>query len=109
VSPVLEALARRLDATTAAIRAAVPSETTVRPADGADPSTVAQPLAQLKKLLADDDGEAFDFILDARPCLSRVLTSAEIDTLLKLVGDFSYAEALRSLSTIATRLSLTLE
>jgi signal transduction histidine kinase/DNA-binding response OmpR family regulator len=109
VSPALEALSHILDATIAAIRAALPAKSTAAPAARADPSTIAQPLAQLKKLLEDDDAQASDFVLDARPRLSRVLTAAEIDTLLKHVGNFAYAEALHSLSSIATRLSLSLE
>ena len=109
VAPALEALSHTLDATIAAIRTALPAESTAPIAATADPYTVAQPLVQLKKLLEDDDGEASDFILDARPHLSRVLTAAEIDTLLKHVGNFAYADALRCLSSIATRLSLVLE
>ena len=35
----------------------------------------------MKKLLENDDGDASDFILDARPSLCKVLTVAEIDAL----------------------------
>jgi hypothetical protein len=70
---------------------------------------VAQPLSHLKKLLENDDGEASDYIIDARPNLARVLTPAEIDTLIAHVGNFAYTDALRSLSSIAARLSLKLE
>jgi signal transduction histidine kinase/CheY-like chemotaxis protein len=107
----LETLSHSLDTSLAAIRSALPKETAsdssaVAPSD---PSTVAQPLSQLKKLLENDDGDAADFILDARPDLCKVLTAAEIDALLGQVGNFAYSEALQSLSSIATRLSLTLE
>jgi len=37
------------------------------------------------------------------------LTPAELDGLVVQVGNFAYADALQSLSTIASRLSLTLE
>ncbi len=107
VEPALENLSQSLIKVVSAIRSALPSE----PASGnasvasADPITIAPQLAQLKKLLENDDGEAADFILDARPQLSKVLTAAEIDTLLGHVGDFAYADALQSLSAISARLS----
>ena len=110
VSPVLDSLTESLDVTIAAIRAAFPPEAAA-PAGNvrADPYTVAQPLTQLKKLLEADDGAASDFILDARPHLMNVLTVAEADALIGHVNNFAYADALRSLTTIASRLSLNLE
>jgi two-component system sensor histidine kinase/response regulator len=111
IPQALEDLSQSLDATVAAIYAALPKEPAPKESTlvSANPSTVAQPLAQLKKLLAADDGDAADFILDARPNLSKVLTAAEIDTLIGHVGNFDYADALRSLSSIAARLALNLE
>jgi CheY-like chemotaxis protein len=110
IGPALEALSHSLDSTVDAIRVALPSESTPDNSTmaSADPSTVAQPLAQLKKLLLNDDGETSDFILDARPQLSRVLTSAEIDTIVEQIGNFDYAGALETLSSIAARISLNL-
>jgi len=108
-SDVLEALSKSLDATTAAIRSALAAQSQTPAAVNGDPAAVAQPLARLKKLLESDDGDASDFVLDARPQLSRVLTPAELDSLVVQVGNFAYADALRSLSGIAARLSLTLE
>jgi hypothetical protein len=64
---------------------------------------------RLKSLLKNDDGDAADFILDARPGLSRVLTEAEMNTLAGQVGNFDFAAALHSLCDIAARLSLKLE
>jgi signal transduction histidine kinase/DNA-binding response OmpR family regulator len=107
-SDVLEALSKSLDDTTAAIRSALPESRTPTAANG-DPAAVAQPLARLKKLLESDDGDASDFVLDARHLLSKVLTPAELNGLVAQVGNFAYAEALQSLSSIAARLSLTLE
>ena len=78
-------------------------------AESADPATVREPLLRLKTLLKNDDGDAADFILDARPSLSRVLTEAEMDALAGHVGNFDFAAALHSLSDIAARLSLKLE
>lgn len=110
IPQALEDLSRSLDATVVDIYAALPKEPAPEESTvvSANPSTVAQPLAQLKKLLADD-GDAADFILDARPNLSKVLTAAEIDTLIGHVGNFDYADALRSLSSIAARPALNLE
>jgi signal transduction histidine kinase/CheY-like chemotaxis protein len=108
VAPALEALSRSLDATVGAIRAALPLVAPLAPGT-ADPSTVAEPLSRLKKLLESDDGEAADFIVEARPSLLKVLTTAEVDALASHVGNFAYADALQSLSGIASRLSLNLE
>ena len=71
----------------------------------ADPATVQQPLARLKQLLEADDGEAADFIVDAKPQLAGVLTSTEIKTLSDRVGKFDFDAALKCLSGIASRLS----
>jgi two-component system sensor histidine kinase/response regulator len=111
IAPALEALSSSLDSTVSAIFAALPKETTPPSStgDSADSGNVAQPLSHLKKLLENDDGEASDYIIDARPNLARVLTPAEIDTLIAHVGNFAYTDALRSLSSIAARLSLKLE
>jgi len=108
VTPALQALSQSLDATIAALRAALPQETSVTTGT-ADPSTVTEPLSHLKKLLETDDGEAADFIIEARPKLLKVLTTAEVEGLANHVGNFAYAEALQSLADIASRLSLTLE
>jgi HPt (histidine-containing phosphotransfer) domain-containing protein len=108
---VLENLSHSLDTSLAAIRSALPKE--IAPDSSAvaasDPSVVAQPLSQLKKLLENDDGDAADFILDARPNLCKVLTATEIEALVGHVNNFAYSDALQSLSTIATRLSISLE
>jgi signal transduction histidine kinase/DNA-binding response OmpR family regulator/HPt (histidine-containing phosphotransfer) domain-containing protein len=111
VGPALESLSRTLDTTMAAIRAALPADCASASAasPNADPSTAVQPLSQLKKLLEADDGDASDFLLDARSVLSQVLTSAEIQSLSAHVGNFAYSDALRSVYEIAARLSLRLE
>jgi two-component system sensor histidine kinase/response regulator len=105
----LEALSQSLDVTVAAIHSALPREASTLEPSTVDPATVAEPLAQLKKLLEADDGAASDFILEARPQLLKVLTEAEADALFRQVGNFAYSDALRSLSGIAARLSLSLE
>jgi two-component system sensor histidine kinase/response regulator len=111
VEPDLEALSQSLDATIAAIRIAVPAESPVPvPVTcNVERAAVAQPLARLKRLLEADDGEASDLILEVRPQLSNVLTTAEIDALIGHIGNFAYGDALKSLSNILARLALTLE
>jgi CheY-like chemotaxis protein len=93
------------------LRIALPEETggngSVR--GTADPATIKAPLARLKQLLETDDGEAADFIVDAKPQLAGVLTSTEIKTLTERVGKFDFDSALKCLSGIASRLSLNLE
>jgi signal transduction histidine kinase/CheY-like chemotaxis protein len=95
----------------AAIQLALPSEEPLDSADEApgDPAIVAEPLTRLKRLLKNDDGSAAEYIFDARPSLSKVLTRPEISALTGLVGNFEFEAALTCLSGIAARLSLNLE
>jgi two-component system sensor histidine kinase/response regulator len=108
-SAALEELSQSLAAAVTAIRVALPVECSTPNPAAADPATVAQPLIKLKKLLEADDGEASEFIMDARPQLSKVLTPVEVETLTGQVGNFAYADALQSISGIAARLALNLE
>jgi CheY-like chemotaxis protein len=107
----LEALSHSLDSSLGAIRSALPKE--IAPDSSVvaakDPAIAAQSLAKLKELLENDDGDAADFILDARPNLCKVLTAAEIDSLIEHTSNFAYSNALQSLSAIAARLSITLD
>jgi two-component system sensor histidine kinase/response regulator len=111
VNEALRELSRSLDPVVAGIRAALPGEDggngSHRPE--ADPATVQEPLARLKQLLESDDGEAADFIVDARSRLAGVLTPAEMKTLTDRVGNFDFEAALKCLSGIVSRLSLNLE
>jgi two-component system sensor histidine kinase/response regulator len=111
IEEALRSLETSFATTAVAIRAALPSETVAGGNGGGsvDPATILEPLMRLKSLLKNDDGDAADFILDARPGLSRVLTEAEMNTLAGQVGNFDFAAALHSLSDIAARLSLKLE
>jgi HPt (histidine-containing phosphotransfer) domain-containing protein len=111
VPETLRSLSHVLDPVLQAIRTALP-ETTGGNGAGVppgDPAAVLEPLARLKQLLETDDGEAADFIVDAKSRLSGVLTPAEIKTLTERVGNFDFEAALRCLSGIASRLSLNLE
>jgi two-component system sensor histidine kinase/response regulator len=111
VEPALDSLALSFEAVVTAISSALPSEPVASEgAEGSgDPAAVVEPLTRLKQLLKNDDGEASDFIIDARPRLSRVLTEVELNTLSGQVGNFDFVAALNSLSDIAARLSLKLE
>jgi hypothetical protein len=68
-----------------------------------------QLLHRLQKLLKSDDGEAADFILEAKPALSKALNGTEINALSGFVGNFDFDGALKCLSEIATRLTIHLE
>jgi two-component system sensor histidine kinase/response regulator len=107
----VRALAVTVNQVLADLRSALPEETGGNGAGrgSADPDTVRAPLARLKQLLEADDGEAADFIVDAKPQLAGVLTSTEIKTLSDRVGKFDFDAALMCLSGIASRLSLNLE
>jgi two-component system, sensor histidine kinase and response regulator len=108
---VVQKVTRSLDALLADLRAALPDETGGNGASShsGDPASVQEPLGRLKRLLEADDGEAADFIVDARPRLTGILTPAEIRTLTDHVGKFDFDAALGCLSGIAARLSLDLE
>ena len=112
VEQTLHQLAHSFDVVVGAIRAALPGKDVAQVVDAAnagDPVSVVQPLTRLKTLLKNDDGDASDFILEARPGLSKVLTQSEITALTDLVGNFDFEAALNTLSRIAARLSLKLE
>ena len=104
----VKALSLVLDRVLTDLSAALPEETGGNGASG-DPASVQEPLARLKQLLEADDGEAADFIIDAKARLAGVLTPAEIKTLADRVGRFDFDAALKCLSTISSRLSLNLE
>ncbi|MGB9244096.1 MAG: response regulator [Candidatus Acidiferrales bacterium] len=109
--PALDGMAASLRTTVQAIQSAFPNEAATAgvPMAPVDPSSVAAPLSRLKKLLANDDGEAADFILEAQPELAKVLTGTEITTLSTLVSNFDFNGALKCVSEIAARLTLPLE
>jgi two-component system, sensor histidine kinase and response regulator len=111
IDAALTSLSIDLGAALGAIRTALPQEAPTNGGGGAsrDPRAVVEPLTRLKRLLETDDGEAADFMIDARSQLAGVLTAAEIETLSELVGDFNFESALKCLSSITDRLSLNLK
>jgi signal transduction histidine kinase/CheY-like chemotaxis protein len=111
VESALNSLAGSLSSVLTAIRSALPIESDARvsaPAS-ADAASVLEHLTRLQKLLKSDDGEAADYILEAQPVLSKVLSGAEISALSGLVGNFDFDGALKCLSGIAARLTIHLE
>ena len=111
VSPAFEATAASLSTIVQAIRSALPEEEVVESAGSAaaDPASVLAPLRRLKTLLANDDGDAADFIVDAQPDLAKVLTGPEITALRDFVGNYDFIGALKCVAEIAGRLGLPLE
>jgi two-component system sensor histidine kinase/response regulator len=109
IDEAVASLAVDLTTAVAAIRAALPEETPSNGGPARDPATVIPPLKELKHLLETDDGEAADYMTDAKAQLAGVLTPTEIETLSELVGDFNFESALKCISSIADRLSLSLK
>ena len=111
IDPALASLSDDLVKAVEAIRAAFPEGLSGNKngGDSVDPAAVVGPLKRLKQLLENDDGEATDFIIEARPNLSEVLTDMEIENLSELVGDYNFEAALKCLSGITSRLQLNLE
>jgi signal transduction histidine kinase/DNA-binding response OmpR family regulator len=111
MEPALDSLAGSLSSVLAAIRSALPVEpvTGSGASTSADAASVLEHLTRLQKLLKSDDGEAADFILEAQPALSKVLSGAEISALSGFVGNFDFDGALKCLSKIAARLAIQLE
>jgi signal transduction histidine kinase/CheY-like chemotaxis protein len=111
VPPALDAMAISLRTVVLAIRSALPDKSITEgaPSASVDPASVVASLSRLKKLLANDDGEAADFILDAQPELAKVLTGSEISVLSAFVGNFDFNGALKCVSEIAARLTIQLE
>jgi len=110
IDPALTVLSDNLTEALKAIQDALPEKDSaeVQGTPSADPSVVAFPLRQLKQMLETDDGEAADFIVEARPGLSRLLTGKEIENLSELVGDYDFEAAKKCLSGICSRLQLDL-
>jgi two-component system sensor histidine kinase/response regulator len=74
--------------------------------DSADTVTL---LRRLKQMLADDDGAALDYLLQARERIGGAISEADLDSLQKAVGDFDFAAALDRLTGIAQHHNLSLE
>jgi two-component system sensor histidine kinase/response regulator len=66
-------------------------------------------LGHLKVMLADDDGAALDYLLEARDRIGDVVSETDLDSLHKAVADFDFPAALDCLTGIARRHNFPLE
>jgi two-component system sensor histidine kinase/response regulator len=95
-----------------AIRKSLASVGTEDIRDRASVSDATQTLAllkHLKQLLAEDDGAALDFLLQARERIDGIISDADLDALQTTVSDFDFSAALDCLTGIAQRNKLSLE
>jgi two-component system, sensor histidine kinase and response regulator len=66
-------------------------------------------LKQIKQLLANDDGTALDFLLEARERIDGTISEADLNALQQEVSTFDFAAALDCLTGIARRNKFSLE
>jgi two-component system sensor histidine kinase/response regulator len=66
-------------------------------------------LRHLKQMLADDDGAALDYLLEARDRIGGAISETDLNSLHKAVADFDFPTALNCLTDIAQRHSFLLE
>jgi len=66
-------------------------------------------LKQIRQLLANDDGAALDFLLEARERIDGIISDADLNALQQAVSDFDFTAALGCLTGIAQRNKLSLE
>jgi two-component system, sensor histidine kinase and response regulator len=109
IDTALSLLSVDLAAAVVAVRTALTDEAATDGGLARDLASVVEPLKELKRLLETDDGEAADYIIDAKSQLAGVLTPTEIETLSELVGDLNFELALECISSISDRLSLNLK
>jgi two-component system, sensor histidine kinase and response regulator len=107
----LSAVASELARLMAAIRNSLATRTADAPlpAPDSDPKETVKLLKQLKQMLADDDGAALEYLLQARERVGRAISDADLDFLQKTVGDFDFPAALDHLNGIAQRHNFSLE
>ena len=74
-----------------------------------DSAETVKLLKQLKKMLADDDGAALDFLLEAGERVEGIISDADLNALQKAVRDFDFTAALDCLAGIAQRHNFSLE
>ncbi|MEM9589845.1 MAG: response regulator [Pseudomonadota bacterium] len=107
VDETLASLSNNLARAVEAIETALPEREKGVSKPGAThsgPTAALKRLIALKTLLENDDGEAADFLIEAKPDLQGSLTDMEVDALSDLVGDFDFEAALGHLGDIIARL-----
>jgi len=100
----LAVLEQATEAVIAGIRAALVTAAPVAAAESADMAVVIPLLGRLEELLANSDGAALDFVLEAQEALARVLSAEEFAGLTREVQNFAFDAALVELRAIAARI-----
>jgi hypothetical protein len=80
--------------------------------DGISPSAsvdLAPLLLSLKEMLAADDGQSLDFLLEIREKVGSAISANDLDTLQNLVAQYDFVAALDCLGGIAKRYNFVLE
>jgi two-component system, sensor histidine kinase and response regulator len=95
----------------AAIRNSLATDAADAPprAPDSDPEETVKLLKHLKQMLADDDGAALDYLLEARDRIGGAISEMDLDSLHKAVADFDFPAALDCLTGIAQRHNFLLE
>jgi two-component system, sensor histidine kinase and response regulator len=78
-------------------------------APGSDSAETVTLLQHLKHMLADDDGAALDYLLEARERIGGAISETDLDSLHNAVADFDFPAALDFLTGIAQRHNFLLE
>jgi hypothetical protein len=66
-------------------------------------------LLSLKEMLAADDGQSLDFLLEIREKVGSAISANDLDTLQNLVAQYDFVAALDCLGGIAKRYNFVLE
>jgi HPt (histidine-containing phosphotransfer) domain-containing protein len=85
-----------------------PAVTDVRQSRSADPKVLQRLLPNLYKLLADDDGEAVDYLDEIWDDLTKTIDKSSLSQLKNKVDQFAFDEAIEILQQIATTSNITL-
>jgi two-component system sensor histidine kinase/response regulator len=114
-APSLEAGLSGVAAELARLMAAIRNSLATGAADApprapdSDPEETVKLLKHLKQMLADDDGAALDYLLEARDRIGGAISEMDLDSLHKAVADFDFPAALDCLTGIAQRHNFLLE
>jgi two-component system, sensor histidine kinase and response regulator len=104
IAPELARLMEAIRNSLAAGAADAPLRTPV-----SDSAETVKLLKHLKQMLADDDGAALDYLLEARDRIGGAISETDLNSLHKAVADFDFPAALNCLTGIARRHNFPLE
>ena len=99
-------LGRMMEAIRSSLAAGAGAASRTSVSDSAETVTL---LKQLKQMLANDDGAALDFLLEAGERVEGVISDADLNALQKAVRDFDFTAALDCLGGIAQHHNFSLE